>query len=290
MKISRVLLSYKRTTYQLYVKQKQTPRMRALIRSGHRIAIEMAHAHEHHRQSLQHIKSVLKSHGIQYDMQRRNFLESVGRFDLVISIGGDGTFLRTAHFIKDGAPILGVNSSPEHSVGALCNVISDHFEKKLIDILEDRVKIEPWTRLQGTLNGKPIKELILNDALVTNCCPAAASRYFITYRNQTEEHRSSGIWIATPTGSTAAIGAAGGHPLHRRALKKFQFVVREPYTPLGHPYRLVHHLLTASEQVSVTSQMGDGVIYIDGPRVAYPFNFGDEASFELSDHPLYVIK
>ena len=42
--------------------------------------------------------------------------------DLVISLGGDGTFLKTASMVKDSSiPILGINTDPQRSVGCLCN-------------------------------------------------------------------------------------------------------------------------------------------------------------------------
>jgi len=42
--------------------------------------------------------------------------------ELVLSLGGDGTFLKTASMIKNRQmPILGVNTDPKRSVGCLCN-------------------------------------------------------------------------------------------------------------------------------------------------------------------------
>ena len=42
--------------------------------------------------------------------------------ELILSLGGDGTFLKTASFIKNRhIPILGVNTDPQRSVGCLCN-------------------------------------------------------------------------------------------------------------------------------------------------------------------------
>lgn len=292
MNITRVLISYKQTTYQIYAKQRPTERMKQLLCDEHPIARDMANAHLIHRQSIAHVKAVLRRYKIACETKRRNFLEAVDQFDLIISIGGDGTFLRTSHFIHRSPPILGINSSPSHSVGALCSITSQEFEAKLVDILEDRVRTAQWTRLVCHLNGQRLEERILNDALVTNDCPAAATRYIIRDSRRTrlsEEQKSSGVWIATPTGSTAAIGAAGGQLMSRRDVRQFQYVVREPYTPYGNPYRLVHSSLRHRDHVAIVSQMGEGAIYIDGPRVRYPFNFGDEAIFTLSEEPLQVI-
>jgi NAD+ kinase len=42
--------------------------------------------------------------------------------DLVVSLGGDGTFLKTASMVPDSTiPILGINTDPQRSVGCLCN-------------------------------------------------------------------------------------------------------------------------------------------------------------------------
>lgn len=42
--------------------------------------------------------------------------------DLILSLGGDGTFLKTASMINNRhTPILGVNTDPQRSVGCLCN-------------------------------------------------------------------------------------------------------------------------------------------------------------------------
>lgn len=42
--------------------------------------------------------------------------------DLVVSLGGDGTFLKTASFVKNRTlPMLGINTDPQRSVGCLCN-------------------------------------------------------------------------------------------------------------------------------------------------------------------------
>lgn len=40
----------------------------------------------------------------------------------MLSLGGDGTFLKTASMINNRhLPILGVNTDPQRSVGCLCN-------------------------------------------------------------------------------------------------------------------------------------------------------------------------
>ena len=48
--------------------------------------------------------------------------EDFAERDLIFSLGGDGTFLKTASMIKDNTlPVLGVNTDPTRSVGHLCS-------------------------------------------------------------------------------------------------------------------------------------------------------------------------
>jgi NAD kinase len=47
--------------------------------------------------------------------------DTIGK-SLVISLGGDGTYLRTASMIKSrDVPILGINTDPGRSLGILCS-------------------------------------------------------------------------------------------------------------------------------------------------------------------------
>ena len=62
-----------------------------------------------------------------YQLQPKD-LENI---DLVCSLGGDGTFLKTSSIIKNpDLPIIGINTDPARSVGHLCNrrVYHDHKE------------------------------------------------------------------------------------------------------------------------------------------------------------------
>ncbi len=290
MKLKQVLISYKQSTCELYVDSKTERHLRRLGTLGHSLLARLEDAHRAHKEGIAHVKDVLKRYGVGYHTRRRTGLNPVQRADLVIAIGGDGTFLRTAHFVRGTLPLIGVNSSPGHSVGALCTVSADDFEAKLVDILEDRAPVVAYTRLLCHLNRKALPELILNDALVSSACPAGASRYRLFDEDLEEEQKSSGIWIAAPAGSSAAIGAAGGALIKNRAARSFQYAVREPYTPSPHPYRLVRRTLEAQDKLRVVSEMGDGALYLDGPRVIYPFTLGDEASFSLSASPLWVVE
>lgn len=51
--------------------------------------------------------------------------------DLVMSLGGDGTFLKTASMISSNQmPIFGVNTDPTRSVGHLTSIPIPYIERK----------------------------------------------------------------------------------------------------------------------------------------------------------------
>ena len=75
--------------------------------------------------------------------------------DLVLSMGGDGTFLSTAHVVADiGLPILGVNFG---RIGFLCENRPEEVKQAL---LEGNFRIEYRTVLNATLKGPDARRTI----------------------------------------------------------------------------------------------------------------------------------
>jgi len=66
-------------------------------------------------------------------------------FDILISIGGDGTILRATTYVRDsGIPILGVNAG---RLGFLANVQKENIESFLQLVLEKKYTISKRTLL-----------------------------------------------------------------------------------------------------------------------------------------------
>jgi hypothetical protein len=103
-----------------------------------------------------------------------------------------------------------------------------------------------------------------------------------------EEHRSSGLWIAGPAGSTAGIASAGGRrmPLLSR---RIQFRARELYRAPGRTYGLASGFVPPGETLLIESRMEDGWLFLDGARTSYRFPFGAKAEVRLSQTPLHLV-
>lgn len=285
MKLSRVLIVYKKTTLQLQAYEYKEPRFLKLLEEGHASVAKVKTAHEQHVDTLETIETELKAHGIEYDScHRAELAEKAGHCDLLITVGGDGTFLDASHSLRH-VPVLGVNSAPGTSFGHFSLANRSNFGKVLSSILSGELSAERLMRLELSINAKPLPELVLNEVLVAHSNPAGTSRYIIRIDDKEEEQRSSGLWIGPPPGSTGAIKSSGGEILNI-CDQRFQYVVREPWTRPGQQFQFTKGKLSRSQKIVIVSQMRTGALYIDGQHIEYPFPLGDELTVKVADDDL----
>lgn len=277
----RILVVYKKSAYQLYAVEKREPKVRAMIRRGAPTARILLRSHEVHEHARATVVEACRRAGAHVKELYRAHMRSVARVDLVVTVGGDGTVLDASHRVGT-VPLLGVNSNPERSVGFLTGTDAAGFEKVLHEVLDGSLSPRRLMRLAVTLNGRDLRVPILNDLLFTHANPAAMSRYKLQNGARSEEHKSSGVWVATPTGSTAAISSAGGdtQPMDDR---RFQWRVREPYARPGKVVAMKGGYTGARGRLSLTCLMRDGAVFLDGSHIRHAVGMGDV--LEVTAHP-----
>jgi NAD+ kinase len=134
-------------------------------------------------------------------------------FALLVSIGGDGTILRAATYVRDsGIPILGINAG---RLGFLAKVQKENIEVFLQIVLEKKYTISERTLL--SLECSPENEQIneLNFAMNEVTVSRKDTTSMITIDTSLNgEHLNSywadGLIISTPTGSTGYSLSCGG--------------------------------------------------------------------------------
>ena len=142
---------------------------------------------------------------------RNNLL--VNRPELLLSIGGDGTFLDSAVYVKDsGIPILGVNTG---RLGFLANVSVSEISQAVEAICSGNYSVEKREILCLEVDGKilPGFDFALNEVSVLKTETSSLLKihayigevYLTTYW-------ADGLIVATPTGSTA-YSLSGGGPI-----------------------------------------------------------------------------
>ena len=144
------------------------------------------------------------------------------------------------------------------------------------------------TRMQVSLNGEVLSARVLNDALFCHQSPAATSRYIVEHLGISEEQKSSGMWIGTAAGSTAAQRSAGGKVLALTS-RSLQLVVREPYTSDGERYELQRVVIKKGQSLRVRSKSPRMRLYVDGPDRTYRVDLGDALDFSAPPEPLRLL-
>lgn len=132
--------------------------------------------------------------------------------DLAVSIGGDGTFLKTAAQVgRKGIPIIGINTG---RLGFLADIASTDIVEPFEKILNNEFIIEERSVLQlNCVNCSEFgsQNIALNEVAVMKQ-DSSSMISITTYINGQHlvSYQADGLIVATPTGSTAYSMSVGG--------------------------------------------------------------------------------
>jgi len=287
MKKPKVLVIYKKSAYEIYVLKYRSHHFMTKAHFGEAILMKLMAYHAIHYRALDEVKTVLKERKINYRVVHRALDFKPLRYDLIVSIGGDGTFLESARKCK-GQVLLGVNSNPIRSIGHLCVADQFSFERIFERYCKGKVEIKKIYPLELKLEGKLLKERAFNDCLICDSNPAAMSQYWIQIGKAKEEQRGSGIWISAATGSTGAIQSAGGKVLPISS-RQIQYMPRELYRAQESHYQLLGDVLGRGKKITIGCLMRAGHVYLDGEHMSFPFSYGEELELSSSSAFLQMV-
>lgn len=155
-------------------------------------------------QFVEKVKAVLKENGF-------NVVSSTDSVDLVLSIGGDGTFLSAAPLVmKCDTPILGINTG---HLGFLADVAQETLVTSIKKLKEGQYTIEPRTLIEVTTEGDEFRSnpVALNDVAVLKQDNSALIQIETYVNGQLlNGYLADGLIISTPTGSTGYSLSVGG--------------------------------------------------------------------------------
>lgn len=189
------------------------------------------------------VAKVLKRFGLETStfINRRHAEEkpSLKRFELLVVVGGDGTFLAGARLAsKEGVPVLGINQG---RFGFLTEVEIGELEEVLEGVLSKRINPQKRMMLSAILVRKDTELFLgdyLNDVVVSKESLARMVEVDVLVEG---EHvlrvYGDGVIVSSPTGSTAYALSAGGpiiYPLSEAML----FVPICPHTLSNRPLLL----------------------------------------------------
>ncbi|MFH1529637.1 MAG: NAD(+)/NADH kinase [Pseudomonadota bacterium] len=280
---AQVLLVTKRSFYQHFGLEKKVPRFLELMAQSGEHAARLLRDHDENLKVTEAVEAFLTGGGISYRLGAPPGVDQDGEYDLVITVGGDGTLLDASHWLVD-TPIVGINSRPTFSVGWFCAATRHDFPDRLRPILAGEVAPRNLTRCSVSVGGVELPPPALNDFLYTAVNPATSTVYSIELDGRRELQKSSGIWVSTPAGSTAGILNAGGTRMPLGACM-LQFAVREVFRRQD-TLRLLRETFTGG--LRITNLTPEAAVWVDGGHIRHDLGYGDVIEPRRSTRPLRI--
>ena len=181
-------------------------------------AIEIARSVYDHFQAKKIKVLLLDEDGMpaRYSLPSVSQSEFSNKSEIIVSIGGDGTFLRASKYsFENETPVLGINVG---DLGFLTEVDTANIAEAMDGLIAGSYSLERRMLLKGMLykNGKMIKDtglpdLALNEFAITRSMNEKVIKMEIVVNDiSIKSFSADGIIVATPTGSTAYSLSAGG--------------------------------------------------------------------------------
>ncbi len=204
--------------------------------------------------------------------------------DMVISVGGDGTFLQAASRVGNkNIPILGINTG---RLGFLADTTPNDMELILEEIHNNEYTIEERSVLQLKGHGhQPIESYALNDIAILKRDTSSMISIHTTIDNHLlTTYQADGLIIATPTGSTAYSLSVGGPILVPQA----KDIILTPVAPHSLNVRPIVIGDSSSITLDVESRNHNFLVAIDGR--SKPLDENTRLHIRKADYTIKVVQ
>ena len=304
-----ILVIVKQTPYEQYLQSKAQGKAPVALRWE-----RLRNRYETHKECVDNVRTILKKSGVNFSVVSREEMHRgcLLGVDLLIAVGGDGTMLNAASFVDSSIPILGVNSDPtrpeergvgnvrdeRRSTGALCATSANDLDESIPRILSGEVVVRSRTRIQCIVRSTYTETRLppaLNDILLAHPSPAAFPLFRLhlnkgkavpsfDHSQKLEEEFSfnawsSGMWICTSVGSSAAMAASGGFVMDRND-DDLQYMIREHLLEQGQHKEKGHGIINPTKMLSIRWNSQFGCVYVDGSHMYHELQLGDEIKID----------
>ncbi len=224
-------------------------------------------------------------HGLLSDENLRRRVKQ-GEFDLFITLGGDGTMLRTGHLCGPlGIPILGINLG---RFGFLMEIRQNQWQAALVQLiagqfwLEKRMMLraEHWRTGEQLGTWHVLNEIVVSRGHIVRPVQLDAhvdGRHLTTYV-------ADGLIASTATGSTAYALAAGG-PILPPEMRNILIVAVAPHLSVD---RAV--VLPEGATVGITVHTDHQAVLSPDGQVPIGLADGDRVEVTASEHTVKFIR
>ena len=171
------------------------------------------------------------------------------KLDLTITLGGDGTTLRTFRYLENEVPNLAINVGGNR--GILSEITLPHIDTALDQIISDNIFLDRRTRVVASCAGEDfppaLNEIFLNRQNLTK-----TSLFEIRFQNDTVTQKMDGVIVATPSGSTGHSYSLGGPILH----ESLDVLIITPVAPVNK----LPSIVVPDEKIEVISNHDSNII------------------------------
>ena len=169
-----------------------------------------------------------------------------GHIDLLIAVGGDGTLMHGGKIVAPhDVPVLGINRG---RLGFLVDVSPERFDE-IESVIDGRMIAEERLLLElRILDGDDVvaRALALNEVVLQKWNTSRMIEFETWINGEAcNRHRSDGLIISTPTGSTA-YALSGGGPIMHPGINALALVPICPHTLSNRPL-----VISADSQIEV---------------------------------------
>ena len=212
--------------------------------------------------------------------------------DLVVALGGDGTFLRASRLVVGtDTPVFGVNLG---RLGFLTAIPDAQLEDGLHQVVSGDAVIEHRFRLRAAIetdgevsedNFYALNDIVVHTTGAARVTPLTLSVGRAPDVEEVGSFAADGVIVSTPTGSTAYSMSAGGPII----APDVEAIVVTPICP--HSLAVRPLVLSATETIRVGSldAEGDHQLTVDG-QVVYSLDPGQKVVVAREDRPLSLVR
>ena len=205
--------------------------------------------------------------------------------DVLVILGGDGTFLHGASLVADhGVPLLGINLG---TLGFMTHYTLADARTAVEAVADGKLGIEERMRLKVTVRsaGREIESrTALNEAVIQRATPRLLDLQAELEDGVITTYKADGLIISTPTGSTAYNLAAGG-PILTPDLEAIVLTPICPHTLTNRPV-----VIRADARASVTNVSAHAVTMTVDGRWSRDLAPGDSVDVRKAERPLRTFR
>lgn len=206
--------------------------------------------------------------------------------DIIFSIGGDGTFLKTAR-LSHQKPVIGINTG---TLGYLTESNPNNLENTLKALLKGNYHIEKRMMLEGEIiktSGETIKiPESLNEIAISKNIFGVVRFDAIINEKLINSYTADGLLVCTPTGSTAYNLSCGG-PLVDPTAEIITLTPIAPHTVINRSIILSDE---STVEIKLTELRENTTSYVLYDGIAIEIFSGDTIRIKKSDKITKIIK